>query len=378
MTSDPPNISIPPSLLPADGRFGSGPSKVRDQALAALVATDHTYMGTSHRQAPVRFMVSALRNGVAEMLALPDGYEVVLGNGGTTVFWDAATFGLIDRRSQHLSFGEFSSKFAAAAAATPHLDDPEVIESAPGTHPEAKPSPGVDAYALTHNETSTGVMMELRRPEGVDADEALVLVDATSGAGGLRFDASETDAYYFAPQKGLGSDGGLWLAALSPAAIERVERLAASDRWVPSSLDLGIALDNSRKDQTYNTPALATIFLAAQQVEWINGNGGLEWSASRCDRSAEIIYTWAERSSFASPFVERVGDRSHVVATIDFDEAIDASGVSAILRANGIVDTDSYRKLGRNQLRIALFPAIEPDDVEALTNCIDHVVSSLD
>ena len=367
MTSDLPDISIPSALLPSDGRFGSGPSKVRDAALAALAATEHTYMGTSHRQAPVRFMVSALRNGLAELLALPDGYEVVLGNGGTTMFWDAATFGLIDRRSQHLSFGEFSSKFAAAAAAAPHLDEPEVIESAPGTHPEAKPSAEVDAYTLTHNETSTGVMMSLGRPDGVGADEALVLVDATSAAGGLRFDPRETDVYYFAPQKGLGSDGGLWLAALSPAAIERVERIAASDRWVPASLDLGIALDNSRKDQTYNTPALATIFLAAQQVDWINGNGGLEWSASRCDRSAEIIYSWAERSAFAAPFVERVEDRSHVVATIDLDESIDAITVSGILRANGIVDTDSYRKLGRNQLRIALFPAIDPDDVAALT-----------
>jgi phosphoserine aminotransferase len=314
---------------------------------------------------------------LAELLALPDGYEVMLGNGGTTMFWDAATFGLIDRRSQHLSFGEFSSKFANAVAAAPHLDEPEVIESAPGTHPEAKPSADVDAYALTQNETSTGVMMSLRRPDGVGADEALILVDATSAAGGLRFDPRETDVYYFAPQKGLGSDGGLWLAALSPAGIERVERIAASDRWVPASLDLGIALDNSRKDQTYNTPALATIFLAAQQVDWINGNGGLEWSATRCDRSAEIIYSWAERSAFAAPFVERVEDRSHVVATIDLDEPIDAITVSGILRANGIVDTDSYRKLGRNQLRIALYPAIDPEDVTALTGCIDHVVAAI-
>jgi phosphoserine aminotransferase len=377
MTSDPPAISIPSDLLPHDGRFGSGPSKVRPEAMEALAAATTTYMGTSHRQAPVRFMVSALRNGIAELLALPDGYEVVLGNGGTTMFWDAATFGLIDRRSQHLTFGEFSSKFAAAVRAAPHLDEPELIESAPGTHPDPKPNPDIDAYAYTHNETSTGVMMELRRPDGVSASEALVLVDATSGAAGLRFDPNEVDAYYFAPQKGLGSDGGLWLAALSPAAIERIERVARSDRWVPASLDLAIALDNSRKDQTYNTPALATIFLAAQQVEWINGNGGLEWAASRCDRSAEIIYGWAERSEVATPFVERPEDRSHVVATIDLDESIDAVQVSKVLRENGIVDTESYRKLGRNQLRIALFPAIDPDDVAALTGCIDYVVAAL-
>lgn len=377
MTSDLPDISLPADLLPSDGRFGSGPSKVRPEAVDALAALKQSFLGTSHRQAPVRFEVSRLRNGLAELFALPDGYEIMLGNGGTTSFWDAATFGLIDQRSQHLSFGEFSSKFATAAAAAPHLDDPEVIETAPGTHPDTKASPGVDAYALTHNETSTGVMMPLRRPDGVTAEEALVLVDATSGAAGLRFDPTAVDVYYFAPQKGLGSDGGLWLAAVSPAAIERIERVAASDRWVPASLDLGIALDNSRKDQTYNTPALATIFLAAEQVDWINGNGGLEWSASRCDRSAEILYSWAEASEVATPFVERPEDRSHVVGTIDFDESVDATVVSGVLRRNGIVDTDSYRKLGRNQLRIALFPAIEPDDVAALTACIDHVVDAL-
>jgi phosphoserine aminotransferase len=377
MTSDLPNISLPADLLPSDGRFGSGPSKVRPEAVEALAAVKTTFLGTSHRQAPVRFMVSALRNGLAELLALPDGYEIVLGNGGTTSFWDAATFGLIDRRSQHLSFGEFSSKFATAAMAAPHLDEPEVIESAPGTHPDPKPSPDVDAYALTQNETSTGVMMPLRRPDGVSADEALVLVDATSGAAGLRFEPTEVDVYYFAPQKGLAADGGLWLAAVSPAAIERIERIAASDRWVPASLDLSIALDNSRKDQTYNTPALATIFLAAQQVDWINGNGGLEWAASRCDQSAEILYSWAERSDVATPFVERAVDRSHVVGTIDLDDSIDANVVSGVLRRNGIVDTDSYRKLGRNQLRVALFPAIEPTDVAALTACIDHVIDAL-
>jgi phosphoserine aminotransferase len=377
MSSEIPDISLPTSLLPGDGRFGSGPSKVRPEAVDALAAAKHTFLGTSHRQPTIQFAVSALRNGLAEMLALPDGYEVLLGNGGATTFWDAASFGLVERRSQHLSFGEFSSKFAAVIEAAPHLDGAQVIESEPGTHPEAEPDPDVDAYAFTHNETSTGVVMGLQRPHGARADEALILVDATSAAGGVRFDPTEVDVYYFAPQKCLGSDGGLWLAAMSPAAIERVERLARSDRWVPASLDLGIALDNSRKDQTYNTPALATIFLAVQQVEWINGNGGLEWAASRCDRSAANLYGWAESSDYAAPFVSRTEDRSPVVGTIDLDERIDAKTVSAVLRRNGIVDTESYRKLGRNQLRIALFPAIEPDDVAALTSCIDHVAAAM-
>ena len=373
-TSD--DIAIPADLLPRDGRFGSGPSKVRSEAVEALAKTASEYLGTSHRQATVRFMVGALRNGLAELLNVPDGYEVILGNGGTTAFWDAAAFGLIERRSQHLSFGEFSSKFAAGVKAAPFLDEPSIIASEPGTHPVAVADATVDAYALTHNETSTGVSMPLERPAGA-TDDQVVLVDATSGAGGLRFDAAETDVYYFAPQKGLGSDGGLWLASVSPRAIERIERVAASDRWIPPSLDLKIALDNSRLDQTYNTPALVTIFLAAQQVEWINGNGGLEWAASRCDRSADIIYGWADASEFASPFVADPADRSHVVATIDFDGSIDANTISAVLRRNGIVDTDSYRKLGRNQLRIALFPAIEPDDVAALTRCIEYVVQQL-
>lgn len=319
-------------------------------------------------------MVSRLRNAIAEMFALPDGYEVLLGNGGTTVFWDAATFGLIDKRSQHLSFGEFSSKFAKAAAAAPFLDDPEVITSETGTHPEAIARDDIDLYALTHNETSTGVAMEIRRPQGATG---LVAVDATSAAGGLRFDAAETDVYYFAPQKCLASDGGLWLATCSPAAIERIERIAASDRWIPASIDLGVALENSRKDQTYNTPALATIHLAVSQIEWINNNGGLEFAARRCDESAAAIYGWAEASSYASPYVSNANERSHVVATIDIDDRIDAAQVSKILRANDIVDTEAYRKLGRNQLRIALFPAIDPADVAALTGCIDHIVEKL-
>ena len=373
-----PDIRIPSDLLPADGRFGSGPSKVRPEAVAALGEVGHSYLGTSHRQAGVRSVVGRLRAGLRALFSLPDGYEVLLGNGGTTMFWDAATFGLVAERSQHLSFGEFSSKFAAAVAAAPHLGEPEVITSAPGTHPDAEARRGIDLYALTHNETSTGVAMAVRRPTGADVDEgALVAVDATSAAGGLRVDPTEFDVYYFAPQKCFAGDGGLWLALCSPAAVERIERLSASGRWMPASLDLKIALDNSRLDQTYNTPALATIFLLLQQVEWMLAGGGLEFAASRCDRSAETLYGWAESASFASPFVAKPDERSHVVGTIDFDSAIDAVQLSTILRANGIVDTESYRKLGRNQLRIAMFPAIDPEDVAALTACIDHVVAAL-
>jgi len=371
-----PEIAIPADLLPSDGRFGCGPSKVRPEAVAALAAEAGTYLGTSHRQATVQFMVSRLRNGLAELFALPDGYEVLLGNGGTTSFWDAAVFGLIDQRSQHLVFGEFSSKFAECASRAPFLDEPSVPKTDPGTAPRPFAEEGIDLYALTHNETSTGVAIPLERVPGADPG-ALMAVDATSAAGGLRFDPSETDVYYFAPQKCLASDGGLWLAACSPAAIERIERRRASDRWVPASLDLGIALDNSRKDQTYNTPALATIFLAVQQIEWFIDNGGLQWAAGRCDQSAEAIYSWADASDYATPFVTDPAERSHVVATIDLDDRVQATDVSAILRANDIVDTDSYRKLGRNQLRIALFPAIEPSDISQLTKCIDHVVTAL-
>ena len=297
----------------------------------------------------------------------------MLGNGGTTAFWDAAAYGLIERRSQHLSFGEFSSKFAAEVAGAPFLEHRRSSSPLRGRIRFPSPTTSVDAYCLTHNETSTGVAMPLQRPDGASADQ-LVLVDATSAAGGLRFDASQVDVYYFAPQKNLGSDGGLWIAAMSPAAIERAERIASSDRWIPTFIDLPTAIDNSRKDQTYNTPALATIFLAVEQVEWINGNGGLEWAASRCDQSAAILYGWAEASSYATPFVADPAQRSHVVGTIDLDPSIDAASVSAVLRRNGVVDTDSYRKLGRNQLRIAMFTAIDPDDVAALTHCIDYVV----
>ena len=370
-----PAVTIPAELLPSDGRFGSGPSRVRPEAVAALAEAAPRYLGTSHRQPTVKRVVASLRQGLRELFSLPEGWEVVLGNGGTTVFWDAATFGLIERRSQHLSFGEFSSKFAAAAAAAPFLDEPEVIESAPGTHPDPVGRAGIDLYGLTHNETSTGVAMGLRRPEGSDA-ASLVAVDATSAAGGLRWDPAEVDVYYFAPQKCLASDGGLWLACCSPAAVGRIERVAASGRWIPTSIDLHTALENSRLDQTYNTPALATLFLTDWQVGWLNGNGGLEWAASRCDESAGVVYGWAEKSSYATPYVTDPASRSSVVATVDL-EGVDATVVAKVLRANGIVDTESYRKLGRNQLRIALFPAIDPADVEALTRCIDHVVERL-
>ncbi len=372
-------IDIPKDLLPADGRFGCGPSKVRPDALVALAATGSSIVGTSHRQGPVRDVVRRCRDGLAQLFGLPDGYEIVLGNGGSTAFWDLATFCLIDQRSQHLSFGEFSAKFAAAAQAAPHLGEPSVLTSEAGTHPDAVADDQVDAYALTHNETSTGVMMPLQRPRRADGTAAggLVLVDATSGAGGLRFDPSEVDAYYFAPQKSFGSDGGLWLAALSPAAVDRAQRIAASGRWVPAFLDLAIAIDNARLQQTYNTPAVLTLLLLADQVEWLNGNGGLDWAAGRSDRSAEHLYGWAERSSYATPFVAKPDDRSHVVGTIDLVDDVDAAAVAKTLRANGVVDTEPYRKLGRNQLRVAIFPGIDPDDVAALTACIDFVVERL-
>ena len=374
-----PEIVIPPSLLPADGRFGCGPSKVRPEAVAALAAVGKSWLGTSHRQRPVLDAVGRLRSGLAELFALPDGYEVVLGNGGSTVFWDVATFGLIEHRSQHCVFGEFSSKFAAAAKEAPHLADPEIIKSEPGTRPEPVADDAVDLYGLTHNETSTGVMMPVVRPRHADGRAAagLVAVDATSGGGALPVDPAEFDAYYFAPQKVFASDGGLWIALLSPTAVERVGAIKTSGRWQPASLDLSIALDNSRKDQTYNTPSLATVFLMNEQVAWLLGNGGLAWSAARSAESARVVYSWAEASEFATPFVADPAHRSNVVATIDFDERVDAQVVSKVLRANGIVDTDSYRKLGRNQLRIGLFPAIEPSDVEAFTKSVDYVVAAL-
>jgi phosphoserine aminotransferase len=372
-------LVIPKDLLPTDGRFGSGPSKVRTESVRVLALEAPTYLGTSHRQGRVRDVVARVRSGLSELFGLPDGYEVVLGNGGTTAFWDAAAFCLAERKTQHLSFGEFSAKFADCTRAAPFLEEPEVIVSAPGTSPRPVANPEVDTYCLTHNETSTGVQTKVQRPAWPDgtAAEGLVLVDATSAAGGLRVDPGEFDVYYFAPQKCLGSEGGLWLAAMSPAAIERVERLSASGRYVPAFLDLTIAIANSRLQQTYNTPALATLLLLAEQVDWICQNGGLEWAASRCDRSAEVVYGWAARTWYAEPFVSDPAERSHVSATIDLDSSVDALEVAAHLRSNGVVDTEPYRKLGRNQLRIALFPAIEPGDVEALMACVGWVVERL-
>jgi phosphoserine aminotransferase len=343
---------------------------VRPAQVEALVATGRDYLGTSHRQAGVRSVVGRIRSGLADLFTLPDGYEVLLGNGGTTAFWDAATFGLVERRSQHCVFGEFSGKFADAVAAAPFLDDPVVIRAEPGTVAEPQADDAVDLYALTHNETSTGAAVTIRRP----SPDAFVAVDATSAAGALRVDPREFDVYYFAPQKAFASDGGLWLALVSPAGLDRIERVKASGRWIPPSLDLTIARDNSRLDQTYNTPALATLFLLAEQVDWLNAIGGLEGAASRCDESAAALYGWAEASAFATPFVKDPEHRSHVVGTIDLDSSVDAAALAKTLRANGIVDTEPYRKLGRNQLRIAMFPAIDPDDVRALTACLDFVV----
>jgi phosphoserine aminotransferase len=373
---DPTSIRLPAELLPTDGRFGCGPSKVRPEQLDALVAAGSSVLGTSHRKAPVKRLVGAVRSGLTELFGLPDGWEIVLGNGGTTVFWDIATFGLVERCSQHLVFGEFSSKFAEACVAAPHLDDPVVRSTEPGDHPDPVGHPGVDLYALTHNETSTGVAMNLRRPADT-ADGALVAVDATSAAGGLPWSPAEVDVYYFAPQKCFASDGGLWIAACSPAAVERVERLAASDRWRPASLDLGIALTNSRQDQTYNTPAVATLVMLDAQLRWMNEHGGLAWCVERSRTSADTLYSWAESRDWATPFVSDPSKRSAVVGTIDLDERISADQVCDALRANGVVDTDSYRKLGRNQLRVGMFPAIEPADVAALTCCIDAVVEAL-
>lgn len=372
-----PDIHLPPDLLPGDGRFGSGPSKVRQAAVDALAARARTYLGTSHRASTVRSKVGQVRAGLAELFALPDGYEVALGNGGSVLFWDMASFGLIERRSQHLVFGQFSSSFAATVDAAPHLEAPEVIESAPGTHPQPHPSVDVDTYALTHNETSTGVAMAVQRPAGTSSAEALVLVDATSAAGGMRVDPGQFDVYYFAPQKCFASDGGLWLALLSPAAVDRVERIQASGRWAPGSLSLPMAIESSRLDQTYNTPALATLFLLGEQIGWMLDGGGLDFAAGRSEASAALLYGWAEASSYATPFVVDPAQRSPVVGTIDLDPAVDAGVVSKVLRANGIVDTESYRRLGRNQLRIGMYPAVDAADVEILTRAIDHVVAAL-
>lgn len=373
--SESPARIIPADLLPADGRFGAGPSKVRAAQVDSLVAASRTLLGTSHRQAPVKHLVAQVRDGLGELFQLPDGYEVVLGVGGSTAFWDVASFGLVREKAQHLSFGEFGSKFAAATNRAPFLQDSSIITSEPGSHPLPRAEAGVDAYAWPQNETSTGVAAPVRRVQGAD-DDALVLIDATSAAGGLNVDVSETDVYYFAPQKNFASDGGLWLGLFSPAALERAASVNASGRWIPDFLNLQTAIDNSRLNQTYNTPALSTLVMLNAQLEWLNGNGGLSFATARTADSAGRVYTWAEASDVARPFVAEVSQRSNVIATVDFDDAIDAAAVARTLRANGIVDVEPYRKLGRNQLRVATFAAIEPADVSALLNCIDYVVET--
>jgi phosphoserine aminotransferase len=401
-------MKIPDELKPADGRFGCGPSKVRPDAVARLAREGAAFMGTSHRQAPVKGIVAEVRAGLRELFKAPDGYEVALGNGGATAFWDAASFGLVGSRALHLAYGEFSQKFASVTREAPFLADPAVVSAEPGDAPDQaaveamladatggrgaasggdatggrgaasadqEPAHPIDAIAWAHNETSTGVMVDVRRPSG--GDGALVLIDATSGAGGLPLELSQADAYYFAPQKSFGSDGGLWVALLSPAAIERIERIASSGRFVPAFLSLSIALENSVKDQTYNTPAVGTLFLLADQVRWMLDGGGLPWCVSRSRESSDHLYGWAEKTSYTTPFVSDPGKRSLVVGTVDFDERVDAAAVAASLRANGIVDVEPYRKLGRNQLRVGMFPAVEPDDVRALTACIEFVVERL-
>jgi phosphoserine aminotransferase len=376
VTDAPPNLTIPADLLPADGRFGAGPSKIQTSHLDALAATGSSLMGTSHRQAPVKDTVGRVIEGLSALFDLPEGHQVVLGNGGATAFWDAACFGLIRQRSQHLSFGEFSSKFATSARKAPWLADPSVVTSEPGSRPDPVAEEGVDTYAWAHNETSTAVMAPVVRPAGI-ADDDLVLVDATSGAGGLPVDLREVDAYYFAPQKCFASDGGLWIAILSPRALARVEEIAATDRYVPPFLDLPTAIDNSAKNQTYNTPSVATLFLMAEQLDWMNANGGLAGMVARTTASSDTLYGWAEKTAFTTPYVADPAHRSLVIGTVDLDDAIDAAAVAKVLRANGVVDTEPYRKLGRNQLRIAMYPAIDPADVEALTRSIDYVVDNL-
>ena len=366
-------IVLPEELKPTDGRFGCGPSKVRPEALAALTASGASVLGTSHRQAPVKTLVRRVREGVSDLFGLPEGYQVILGNGGTTAFWDAAALGLVRDRSQHLTYGEFSSKFATVTDNAPFLGASSIIRAEPGTLAAPVAEAGVDVYAWPHNETSTGVMAPIQRVTGAD-DDALVLIDATSGAGGLPVDIAQTDVYYFGPQKCFAADGGLWLAAFSPAALARVEEIAATGRWVPDFFSLPTAIDNSRKDQTYNTPAVGTLALLAEQIRWINGNGGLDWAVKRTADSSARLYSLAEATAYTTPFVTDPAARSQVVGTIDFSDEVDAAAVAKVLRANGVVDVEPYRKLGRNQLRVAMFPAVEPDDVSALIRCIEYVV----
>ncbi len=371
-----PAIEIPANLKPADGRFGAGPSKVSTQLSQAVAAAGSDLLGTSHRQAPVRNLVASVQEGVASLFNAPEDYQVVLGVGGATAFWDIATFGLIRRKAQHLSFGEFGSKFAKATNNAPFLDDSVILHADPGTRPVPRAEAGVDVYAWPQNETSTGVAAPVQRVEGAE-DDALVLIDATSAAGGIPVDVKQSDVYYFSPQKNFAADGGLWLGLFSPAALERADEIAASDRWVPDFLNLKTAIDNSAKNQTYNTPAIATLIMLDEQLKWMNSNGGLDFATARTKDSSDRLYNWAEASSYATPFVTRTADRSQVIVTIDFNNDVNAASVAAVLRINGIVDTEPYRKLGRNQLRVATFAAIDPEDISALTTCIDYVVDRL-
>lgn len=374
--TDPATLVIPAELKPADGRFGAGPSKVRPEQIAALSAAASSVMGTSHRQKAVKSQVGRVRAGLSQLFNLPEGYEVVLGNGGSTAFWEVAVFGLLRDRGQFLTFGEFGSKFAIAAKDAPFVGEPSVIKSEPGSAPVFAPEAGIDLYATPHNETSTGVAVSLNRPAGMDAD-ALFVVDATSAAGGLPVDMAQVDVYYFAPQKCFGSDGGIWFALMSPRALARAKEIKESGRYIPAFLDLVTAIENSVLDQTYNTPALATILMMAEQLDWMNSQGGLPWCVERTAASSSTLYNWAEASEFAKPYVVEPALRSQVIGTIDFDDSLDATVIAKVLRANGIVDTEPYRKLGRNQLRVAMFPAVEPSDVQKLTESIDWIVSNL-
>jgi len=374
--TDPATLSIPAELLPQDGRFGCGPSKVRPEQVDHLSSLGRSVLGTSHRQAPVRNLVGQIREGLADLFSLPEGYEIVLGNGGSTAFWDIAAFGLVRERAQHLAFGEFSAKFGSVTQKAPFLGDSTIIKGEPGTLPTPVAEAGVDVYAWPHNETSTGVMAPVKRVEGAD-EGALVLIDATSGAGGLPVDLAETDVYYFGPQKCFASDGGLWLAAFSPAALARVDEIAASGRWVPDFFSLPTAISNSRLNQTYNTPAVATLALLSNQIDWINGKGGLDWAVQRTTDSSTRLYEWAEATSYTSPFVADPAARSLVVGTVDFADDVDAKVLATVLRANGVVDVESYRKLGRNQLRVGMFPAIDPEDISKLISSIEYVASRL-
>ncbi len=376
-------VNIPSNMLPEDGRFGSGPSKIRPEQAQALIEGSQNLLGTSHRQTPIKQVVGSIREGLADFFQIPDGYEVVLGNGGASAFWDIACASLITRKAAFGAYGSFSSKFAKSAQSASFLEEPEIFTGEPGTYRIPELTEYVDTYCWAHNETSTGVAAPIKRIAGSREQGALTLIDATSGAGALPVDISQTDAYYFSPQKAFGSDGGLWVAVLSPAAVERAYgiqqnvNLPGALRWIPPFLSLTSAIENSRKDQTLNTPAVATLIMLENQVRWLNDNGGLAWASARCARSASLLYEWAEKSEYATPFVTDASARSNAVVTIDLDESVNAAQVVSALRENGIVDTNGYRKLGRNQLRVGVFPSVDPSDVDALTKCIDYVVEHL-